>query len=1002
MPFASRFLPWTILALLCPVAHLAELGDRAAHTTTARCARSLEALEEVYEKILEGAESCDIRGHLPTLLEYARRVTSVAELGVARGHSSVAFARAALEAAVRGERYRYRMYDIIDAPGVQRTMPFLQGCEPVEVRFRKGDVLNQSFLETIGDFEGEGEESSSFPSPDLLFIDTAHTREQLAQELEAFGPLTKSYIILHDTETFGTEDEPIHDDGTLFSHRRKQKILKNQQAYHVGKLMHSQAASSLEDLDLEHVEEALRDAQADLEQLGSGLQVAIEGWLKGPSAAGEWEVLEHSLADNGLTVLGRTSGLGANASRTCQAKLSEVRALAGPLLYLSPNFPESWHHAVFLNETHAERVEGKLRKAQRACAGHWEAKAALRRLRWHRRVRAEGASRCVEENESGDPQRCRPLLKVPHHDAATGTRPGSSSSLAQWAPHPDLFFALLPQIRRSDSTWTTLLDEAVERWPFRLESWLYLAEHRPTLQAWRRALTLCGRNRFAALQALEGLRRLNRHAEAEAWERRLVGDFKESLWDTEEFRRPSPVVHRTRHVQAQEEQRTDLERVRQLEEAQALLEHRLLENGAELQAEALRALHAMAAQHDQPITFLMNNSCHFVSNCDTFPQTCQLLEALEAHVPIISASLHVPRETVSDRERPRELWTVPGHRRLWCPLERAERAHCVWEFQEPQGSVKEMELDLKREVFLVLEIWDPAYLAGELEISAGPESLLWLQASLARLGDGGLGGRIYVGSTMKLLEVPKASSFQALHPWGDRWIKQARDSGRARTSRRCDATDLGRSGVLTARAARVLKNENDRFKARHIQINVSARGVDPTLFSVGEGTLSSETVVKLAARYPETIFLLSVFERDGVTSWPWVRQTLDLSRGARAASATHARTLQNLAAFFDDSGGLGIQPTEVPEIPVGYPRGVGQPIGFTGGIVAENVKSWLSRYEERAQEAECWCISDAQSGFRVEPPGGKELGIGRIRGCGVENSRNSYLLTSSFLFACGL
>lgn len=32
-------------------------------------------------------------------------------------------------------------------------------------------------------------------------------------------------------------------------------------------------------------------------------------------AAGEWEVLEHSLADNGLTVLGRTSGLGANASR---------------------------------------------------------------------------------------------------------------------------------------------------------------------------------------------------------------------------------------------------------------------------------------------------------------------------------------------------------------------------------------------------------------------------------------------------------------------------------------------------------------------------------------------------------------------------------------------------------------------------------------------------------------------------------------------------------------
>lgn len=67
----------------------------------------------------------------------------------------------------------------------------------------------------------------------------------------------------------------------------RQKKRLTCEAYHVGKLMHSQAASSLEDLDLEHVEEALRDAQADLEQLGSGLQVAIEGWLKGPSDAGD-------------------------------------------------------------------------------------------------------------------------------------------------------------------------------------------------------------------------------------------------------------------------------------------------------------------------------------------------------------------------------------------------------------------------------------------------------------------------------------------------------------------------------------------------------------------------------------------------------------------------------------------------------------------------------------------------------------------------------------------
>jgi hypothetical protein len=49
-----------------------------------------------------------IRAHLPTLYHYALRGTGVAELGVAQGWSSIAFARAALESK---ERYRYRMYD---------------------------------------------------------------------------------------------------------------------------------------------------------------------------------------------------------------------------------------------------------------------------------------------------------------------------------------------------------------------------------------------------------------------------------------------------------------------------------------------------------------------------------------------------------------------------------------------------------------------------------------------------------------------------------------------------------------------------------------------------------------------------------------------------------------------------------------------------------------------------------------------------------------------------
>ena len=63
---------------------------------------------------------------------------------------------------------------------------------------------------------------------DLLFIDTSHTREQLAQELEAFSRYTKRYIILHDTETFGKRDELVHDEGTSISYQRKRKLLEEQ------------------------------------------------------------------------------------------------------------------------------------------------------------------------------------------------------------------------------------------------------------------------------------------------------------------------------------------------------------------------------------------------------------------------------------------------------------------------------------------------------------------------------------------------------------------------------------------------------------------------------------------------------------------------------------------------------------------------------------------------------------------------------------------------------
>lgn len=61
----------------------------------------------------------------------------------------------------------------------------------------------------------------------------------------------------------------------------------------------------------------------------------------------------------------------------------------------------------------------------------------------------------------------------------------------------------------------------------------------------------------------------------------------------------------------------------------------------------------------------------------------------------------------------------------------------------------------------------------------------------------------------------------------------------------------------------------------------------------------------------------------------------------------------------------GQEPENAPEIPKDYPRGVGQPIGFTGGIGSRNAQEWLSRYKEAATAAGCRCQCDAQSSFRV-------------------------------------
>eukprot|EP00438_Fugacium_kawagutii_P008043 Skav209140 [mRNA] locus=scaffold3458:57251:62031:- [translate_table: standard] len=54
-------------------------------------------------------------------------------------------------------------------------------------------------------------------------------------------------------------------------------------------------------------------------------------------------------------------------------------------------------------------------------------------------------------------------------------------------------------------------------------------------------------------------------------------------------------------------------------------------------------------------------------------------------------------------------------------------------------------------------------------------------------------------------------------------------------------------------------------------------------------------------------------------------------------------------------------------------------VGFTGGIKAGNVKEWLTRYHQKASEARCWVVCDAQSGFRKKGQRSEEIDLDELR-----------------------
>lgn len=135
------------------------------------------------------AAGCDICEHVPTLIEYGRKVSTITEMGVRFGWSTRAFLFARPKVLRSYDRYEW---------GSTHQSGAVRDPETFS-KYKK-------YYEGIVDFTFNIDDTTKMPpieQTELLFIDTFHHRDALAIELEAHGNKASKYLIMHDTQTFG-------------------------------------------------------------------------------------------------------------------------------------------------------------------------------------------------------------------------------------------------------------------------------------------------------------------------------------------------------------------------------------------------------------------------------------------------------------------------------------------------------------------------------------------------------------------------------------------------------------------------------------------------------------------------------------------------------------------------------------------------------------------------------------------------------------------------------
>lgn len=131
----------------------------------------------------------DINQHVTVLAEYASRCASVLELGVRSGVSSWAF----LQGLTANGQDAKRLVGVdLERHSEIDEIARIAAENGVQYTFVTGNDLDVAT-----------------EAADLTFIDTWHVYGQLRRELAKFAPLTRSYIIMHDTEVDGARGESV-------------------------------------------------------------------------------------------------------------------------------------------------------------------------------------------------------------------------------------------------------------------------------------------------------------------------------------------------------------------------------------------------------------------------------------------------------------------------------------------------------------------------------------------------------------------------------------------------------------------------------------------------------------------------------------------------------------------------------------------------------------------------------------------------------------------------